>query len=820
MKSRNALAIFLFAAATSFGKETSSPSQQFLSKNHQAFDKLLEHPGGLDSQGRLDEGVVLDQKLIERVHSRISDNDKRRLSMPLDAESVKKGNLGALSVGAQFYELVVRQSDPERATIETIDPDSGAVITMHIRLLKYSSGHSSDNRLCGDVIVVRSGRFFVIELENELVAGDEPQLKWNDGTLPPKANEIWRQDAPQSDVPDASKHSLFATNLHTHGLHVFPGGFSDNVDLICNPRPNKLAPPTELPLLYYIRPDHIAGTFWYHPHLHGGVAYQMANGMAGALIVQAKPNDRFFDLDDIPEVAAANVPIKTISGAELKIGRVLLFQQFVLTETKENGKSVWIVDPKEVNDRRELDPANPSNPVPVGGPVDVTTVNGGQPINVQMRPGEVERWRLIHAGKEANIQLKWLKVENGNVLEPDDKELKVIRIAEDGIPCLDTDSTGAFVNHAVSSANAALNMYPGYRSDLLIQPLKPGEYFLIQEETTRLTSRRLRKKRVVPQFLARLAVQGNSAPMKLPQLSDIARCVPPDIVLPTPPDNNRPDQTVAFEFVDTEQFGVNGVPWAAGATPIEQTLGKAERWKLKINVPAEIPAGGIEPAKPTDEDLNASPDVKHPFHIHVNPFQVENYPAAGKMMWKDTFAFSKNDGDIFIRIQANDITGKSVLHCHILDHEDQGMMRRIRIKSPVISAELFPVLKPRRAPDALFAKGQLHVVVIFSGPACEACNRSLRQLQEAAREFVKLGAKVTAISREKLNVPFNLVGVTTFDMDKGGKTLDSLLGTAYIPTHATYLVDRSGNVRFEYIGAHPLSDFAELLNRVKELSFE
>ena len=102
-------------------------------------------------------------------------------------------------------------------------------------------------------------------------------------------------DPRQEDPP----HDLYTTNLHTHGLHVSPSGKSDNVF-------RKLLPGDTFQYEFSIALDHPSGTFWYHPHMHGSVAYQMANGLAGALIVPGgKSNVTVRDLDDIPEIARA-----------------------------------------------------------------------------------------------------------------------------------------------------------------------------------------------------------------------------------------------------------------------------------------------------------------------------------------------------------------------------------------------------------------------------------------------------------------------------------------------------------------------------------
>jgi FtsP/CotA-like multicopper oxidase with cupredoxin domain len=52
-----------------------------------------------------------------------------------------------------------------------------------------------------------------------------------------------------------------------------------------------------------------------------------------------------------------------------------------------------------------------------------------------------------------------------------------------------------------------------------------------------------------------------------------------------------------------------------------------------------------------------------------------------KGAWKDTL-FVKQNYIIVMRTRYERYIGDFVLHCHILDHEDQGMMQNIRIAVP------------------------------------------------------------------------------------------------------------------------------------------
>jgi FtsP/CotA-like multicopper oxidase with cupredoxin domain len=73
--------------------------------------------------------------------------------------------------------------------------------------------------------------------------------------------------------------------------------------------------------------------------------------------------------------------------------------------------------------------------------------------------------------------------------------------------------------------------------------------------------------------------------------------------------------------------------------------------------------------------------MTHPFHIHVWPFQVVSVsdgstPPEG---WYDTINIPAMQS-VTIRMPINDFDGKTVYHCHILDHEDLGMMGVINVQ--------------------------------------------------------------------------------------------------------------------------------------------
>ena len=104
-------------------------------------------------------------------------------------------------------------------------------------------------------------------------------------------------------------------------------------------------------------------------------------------------------------------------------------------------------------------------------------------------------------------------------------------------------------------------------------------------------------------------------------------------------------------------FYINDKTFDPNRVDVQPTLGTTEEWTLK----------------------NTSSE-QHPFHIHVNDFQVisvggEPDDARGL---QDTVPLLPGK-DVVIRTRFTDFTGKFVFHCHILAHEDNGMMAVVEV---------------------------------------------------------------------------------------------------------------------------------------------
>jgi FtsP/CotA-like multicopper oxidase with cupredoxin domain len=105
-------------------------------------------------------------------------------------------------------------------------------------------------------------------------------------------------------------------------------------------------------------------------------------------------------------------------------------------------------------------------------------------------------------------------------------------------------------------------------------------------------------------------------------------------------------------------FSINGREFDPARTDTTVAAGSVEEWTV----------------------VNTSP-MDHPFHLHVWPMQLisVNGVAPTAPLWQDVVNVPAN-GRVSVRIAFNDFTGRSAYHCHILDHEDLGMMATIEVR--------------------------------------------------------------------------------------------------------------------------------------------
>ena len=106
-------------------------------------------------------------------------------------------------------------------------------------------------------------------------------------------------------------------------------------------------------------------------------------------------------------------------------------------------------------------------------------------------------------------------------------------------------------------------------------------------------------------------------------------------------------------------FLINGQSFDHQRTDTEVVLGTVEDWEI------------------IDSDT-----MDHPFHLHTNPFQVLGTDGATERAWRDIVNVKPNQRKRF-RVRFEDYPGRTVYHCHIVTHGDQGMMAVIEMEEPL-----------------------------------------------------------------------------------------------------------------------------------------
>jgi len=194
-------------------------------------------------------------------------------------------------------------------------------------------------------------------------------------------------------------HATHTTNLHTHGLHVFPqknpdGSHSDNVLLRILPnadwearqasddedlhslREHEHVGQLDYKLQLAFDRDgesmpHPPGTHWYHPHSHGATHDQVASGMAGYLIVEG----------DVDESINKAMTGEAWPDPEARTGAFDYRERLIFIQRALFGSNDPDAGPKRNNLRFP--------PFPAAAGVQ-------QPSTIHMRPGAIERWRILN----------------------------------------------------------------------------------------------------------------------------------------------------------------------------------------------------------------------------------------------------------------------------------------------------------------------------------------------------------------------------------------------------------------------------------------
>jgi len=495
------------------------------------------------------------------------------------------------------------------------------------------------------------------------------------------------------------------TNLHSHGLWISPTGNSDNVLL-------SIDPGVAFEYEYNVPADHPAGTFWYHPHTHGSTAMQVASGMSGALIVKGsrKPSlETNGDVDTLLE------PIVGQGGVEEEIK---LLQQIPYAcfndkgeikkgeKDKKSGIEPWVCADGDVGVVENFD-LQVSSPTAWKKSGRYTLINGQARARINARAGQLYRWRLIDAGfnETVNLRIREIKNTKNSVALASAGELSTSSIEKtcNGQDVTQFEIASDGLTHKKIIKKNINVLQPGYRSDILFSLPKKGIYCVYDDESTSAEAT-VSATRENPKVLAIIVAKGND------QVKDQDKFLKDTLVSLATKQFDGPVQKIIVE--DLQKLELNKFVPHQDITPVEIATSNQKPVYIEFNL---VFSNEDPPTVPTQFLINnsafqmgridqtltlgaaqtwflSSKSVNHPFHIHVNPFQIISIKSkSGKPLdpqyqnlegtWKDTL-FVNTDVIIETRTRYERYIGEYVLHCHILEHEDQGMMQSVEVVLP------------------------------------------------------------------------------------------------------------------------------------------
>jgi FtsP/CotA-like multicopper oxidase with cupredoxin domain len=561
-------------------------------------------------------------------------------------DSISRRNL--LKTGAAFAGTVAGTG---RAEAQQGESYADGVLHLECKFIEKSIHgtrcklRSYNGKVPGELIKVRPGETLRVRVKN---------------SLPPCDSKGWDGS---HNVP----HMFDSTNLHLHGLDVIPHLFEPVGTGNPLAKMIDIMPGQSYDYEFKIPDDQPPGLSWYHPHHHGSTAVQAVSGMAGPLIT-------YGDIDQVPEIKAAR--------------DILLAIQDIGLFPSEEDPNLWTYQPKQNAMWDTLNGVvtmyNPktgkTNPTKLQGGFtagdyklryymlngepffkethNYTNGQGTHPISKQLpvqrfklAPGEVVRFRMLNACSDNYMpivveghEMHLIAIDSVNFEQVMTRPVHSIK---QGPVMLMTPNTADPGQVAIP---------PGGRTEFLIKAVDtPGVYKIMQLEQRQQFLQSDQK--IIAEIEVTGAPKRMGVPTRLPTQKRYYPRIKPEEIKRVrnfifsgvfPPSQNP---YVGIDFL------INNNVYEELAVPHVCKLGSAEEWHIQV---LGAHHGGTE---------------GHPFHVHVNHFEVisvngapVDYAPVADTVWVPL------KSTVVIRMKFKEYTGKSVFHCHILPHEDTGMM--------------------------------------------------------------------------------------------------------------------------------------------------
>jgi FtsP/CotA-like multicopper oxidase with cupredoxin domain len=334
-------------------------------------------------------------------------------------------------------------------------------------------------------------------------------------------------------------------------------------------------------------------TLYIYIYTEGSSAIQTLGGMAGAIIVEDEPDVQSIELASMRNLILVlqEIDIRRLNKLSTDVDNVLLSEHSAADDST---------------------------------PIQFITANGQFQSAIALYTGEAVRLRIVHAGSAAFVYLQ-LSTDADCVLQT---------IARDG------------AYHSAPRSDSGVFMSPGSRADVIVQCYTAGTFSIrsgdVHSGSVSVNTYVGGISKVREQTLVFLTVQDSSSsevmplPTALPafekSLLDAAVSDERKWIYEYNQGNKvqRGDKLYTF-------YGINGLEYNTSYIQRSIPLGAIEEWQI---VNAVYSNRGLIGG---DTKANVTHD-QHPFHMHVNPFQIVGHTLADDSMlydwrvgdWRDT----------------------------------------------------------------------------------------------------------------------------------------------------------------------------------------
>ena len=502
--------------------------------------------------------------------------------------------------------------------------------------------YSAPDGTLSPTLRLNPGDLLILRFKNDLI---------DFGSTVPGAEDLKNQAIPgpictskkTSDPCAGGAMTAISSNLHFHGMTLPPVCHQDDV-LKTSIQPDD--PPFEYRLR--IPTDAPPGLYWYHPHIHGYSKAQVLGGAYGALIIEG--------------LERANPAVAGLPERVLMIG-----DQDLMHPDAPPSKSEPIVSKSLID--RDGDAGN--NGTGFGKPAKDLSINhvpvpypDYPPASMTMKPGQREVWRVLNASAITYLNLAVL-------FQRAPQRLGIVAI--DGIPINFNGSPSSpitWVDH--------IGVPPGGRVEFVVDGPPLGVPALLVTRTVDTgPDGENDPNRVLASITAaadasepRARLPSNPKPLPPAALPWVGNVAPVRVrklyFSEQPRDPNDPKSPTAF-FITVDGQAPKPFDMNSEVPDIVVKQGDVEDWIIE-NRTAEL----------------------HDFHIHQLHFELVDWSGlpVNEPFLRDTVNVPYFNGrmlqypSVRLRMDFRDpnIVGTFVYHCHILEHEDGGMMGKIRVE--------------------------------------------------------------------------------------------------------------------------------------------